>query len=172
MINAETQKSSFKVASGSRRPRRGAFSLRLTSMIDMFTILLVFLLKSYSAEGQIMSVAQDLRLPESTSRQAPQVMSVIAVTDEWMLVDGRPIAKLDTVLTREVLRIPSLESELQRLRRLSEGMGQLSTQMRGFQGRIAIQGDRDITFNLLKRIMVTCGQVGYNDMHLAVLENE
>ncbi len=155
-----------------RKTKRGTFTLRLTSMIDMFTILLVFLLKSYSADGQIMTVAQDLRLPESTSTTKPPVVSVIAVTREWILVDGRPIQRLEEIATQEQLLIPSLQKELARLRSISEGIGQLSSQMRGFSGAIAIQGDRDVTFDLLKRVMLTCGQVGYNDMNLAVVEKE
>ena len=138
----------------------------------MFTILLVFLLKSYSAEGQIMTITQDLRLPESTSQQAPTTMSVIAITQEWILVDGRPVQRLDAVLSGEELVISSLQDELLRLREMSEGIGELSSNMRGFRGSIAIQGDRNVTFDLLKRIMLTCGRVGYNNMHLAVLEKE
>ncbi len=169
MINGET---TFNVMRGASRTTRGTFSLKLTSMIDMFTILLVFLLKSYSADGQIMTVAQDLRLPESTSQKQPAVMSVIALTTEWLLVDGRPIERLETILSSDKMLIASLVDELQRLRSLSEGMGEMSTQMQGFQGNIAIQGDKDIRFDLLKRIMLTCGKVGYNNMNLAVLEKE
>jgi len=57
MLNLDSSK--FNVVS--RRPRNVNLQLRLTSMIDMFTILLVFLLKSYSAEGQIVTIAKDLR---------------------------------------------------------------------------------------------------------------
>ena len=155
-----------------RRRKRGTFTLRLTSMIDMFTILLVFLLKSYSADGQIMTVAPDLRLPESTSKTKPPLVSVVAITREWILVDGRPIQKLEEIADNETLIIPSLQNELARLRNISEGIGRLSQQMQGFSGTIAIQGDQDLTFDLLKRIMLTCGQVGYNDMNLAVIEKE
>lgn len=170
-MNIENE-NTLKLATGTKRLGRGTFGLRLTSMIDMFTILLVFLLKSYSAEGQIMTITQDLRLPESTSQQAPTTMSVIAITQEWILVDGRPVQRLDAVLSGEELVISSLQDELLRLREMSEGIGELSSNMRGFRGSIAIQGDRNVTFDLLKRIMLTCGRVGYNNMHLAVLEKE
>lgn len=162
----------FKLATGTRRLQRGVFGLRLTSMIDMFTILLVFLLKSYSAEGQIMTITQDLRLPESTSQQTPTTMSVIAITNDWILVDGRPVKTVDSILSSNELIIPALQQELIQLREMSKGIGELSTNMQGFRGSIAIQGDREITFNLIKRIMLTCGRVGYNNMHLAVLEKE
>ena len=166
------KQSTFKLATGTKRLGRGTFGLRLTSMIDMFTILLVFLLKSYSAEGQIMTITQDLRLPESTSQQAPTTMSIIAITQEWILVDGRPVRRIDAVLSDDELLIPALQQELIRLRQMSEGIGELSANMQGFRGSIAIQGDREITFDLVKRIMLTCGRVGYNNMHLAVLEKE
>lgn len=171
-MKIEQEAYSLKLANGSTRTRRGTVSLRLTSMIDMFTILLVFLLKSYSAEGDIMTMAKDLRLPESTSQKSPAVMSVVAVTRDWVLVDGRPIERIETILQSDKMLIMPLHAELLRLRTLSEGIGQLSTQMAGFRGNIAIQGDKDITFDLLKRIMLTCGQVGYNNMNLAVLEKE
>lgn len=170
-MNVE-QDNTLKLATGTKRLGRGTFGLRLTSMIDMFTILLVFLLKSYSAEGQIMTITQDLRLPESTSHKPPATMSVIAITQEWLLVDGRPIRKIDAILSDSDLIIPSLEQELLKLRKMSEGIGELSSNMQGFRGSIAIQGDRDITFDLLKRIMLTSGRVGYNNMHLAVLQTE
>ena len=167
----DNQSTTLNLRAG-KKAKRGTFALRLTSMIDMFTILLVFLLKSYSADGQIMTVAQDLRLPESTSTTKPPIVSVVAITREWILVDGRPIQRLDEITTGETLLIPTLQSELVRLRQISEGIGQLSQQMQGFRGNIAIQGDQDVTFDLLKRIMLTCGRVGYNDMNLAVVEKE
>ncbi|MBN1465123.1 biopolymer transporter ExbD [candidate division KSB1 bacterium] len=170
-MKIEEQSTTLKLATGSTRIRRGTFELRLTSMIDMFTILLVFLLKSYSADGQIMTVANDLRLPESISEKQPTVMSVVAVTQEWIVVDGRPIARIDEISSSDILIQPLLR-ELQRLRSISEGIGELSSQMQGFRGNIAIQGDKEITFDLLKRIMLTCGQVGYNNMNLAVVEKE
>lgn len=171
-MKIEEQNSVFKISTGTKRIPRGSFSLRLTSMIDMFTILLVFLLKSFSTEGQIMTIAQDLRLPESTAQEQPKLTSVIAITREWILMDGRPVVQIEEILNSNNLEIESLYDELLRLRAYSEGLGSLSSQMYGFKGNIAIQGDKDITFEVLKKIMITCGNAGYNNMHLAVLEKE
>ena len=82
----------------SRHAKKSTFALKLTPLIDMMTILLVFLLKSYSAEGQIVTVTQDLRLPESTADTRPRVTSVVAVTSEWILLDGRPISRVRRIL--------------------------------------------------------------------------
>ena len=136
-------------------------------MIDMFTILLVFLLKSFSAEGQIMSVAPDLRLPESTAQKPPESASIIIITNEWILLDGRQIAQVKNVLAQRTLVIKPLSNELKNLRALSEKVAELHTDM-GFKGKISIQGDKEIPYQLLKKVMFTCGQLGYNDIMLAV----
>ncbi len=162
--------SALPKVSRSRRLRSGTFKLRLTSMIDMFTILLVFLLKSYSAEGQIVTITQDLRLPESTSQTKPRVTSVVAVTQAWILLDGRPLIGVDQVMQQSGFLIQPVVDELSRLRAISEGIGEMSAQLAGFQGSISIQADREMTFELIKRIMLSCGKVGYNNMMLTVMQ--
>jgi biopolymer transport protein ExbD len=171
-MNVEEHKQTFTLATGHKRAKRGAFTLRLTSMIDMFTILLVFLLKSYSAEGQIVTVSKDLKLPISTSEKLPEVTSVVSITNEWILLDGRPVEKIETILSQSDLLISALHNELIRLRAISESIGGMSDQMAGFKGKIAIQGDRDVTFDLMKRVLLTCAKVGYNNMHLTVMQKE
>ena len=157
------------------KPRRSksvsSFTLRLTSMIDMFTILLVFLLKSFSVEGEIMSVAKDLRLPESTAKTPPKAAPILVVTNEWIILDGTPVEKVETVLNQQDNIIISLKTQLEQIRAFSENLAQLDATMR-FKGNIAIQGDKEIPFGLLKKIMFTCGQVGFNDMLLAVNQAE
>ena len=171
-MNVEEHDQTFTIVTGHKRAKRGSFTLRLTSMIDMFTILLVFLLKSYSAEGQIVTVTKDLKLPVSTSEKSPELTSVVSVTTEWILLDGRPVERIETILSQSDLLIPNLHDELLQLRAITESIGGISDRMAGFKGKIAIQGDRNITFELMKRIMLTCGKVGYTNMHLTVMQKE
>ncbi len=167
MITNNNGGATFHAVSSKRRRKSTQFSLKLTSMIDMFTILLVFLLKSYSAEGQIMSVAPDLRLPESTAQKLPQTTSIIAITQDVILLDGHRVTTVDEVMKNQNLLIPELLSELRAKRNLSEQVGKLTTDM-GFTGKISIQGDRTLPYLIIKKIMFTCGQVGFNDIMLAV----
>ncbi len=166
-----SEEAGFKVYTRSRRRRNAQVSLKLTSMIDMFTILLVFLLKSFSAEGQIVTVSSDLRLPESTATKLPVPASTIAITNEWLLVDGKQVTALATINSAGQLLIPELANELKKLRMVSETVGTMSTDM-GFTGKISIQGDRDIPYIILKKVMYTCGQFGYNDILLTVMRME
>lgn len=161
----------FEPLTGHRAKRNTQVALKLTSMIDMFTILLVFLLKSYSAEGQIMSVSPDLQLPESTAQKAPKTTSIIAITNDLILLDGKQIGTISNVMSNNKLLIPELLNELNRLRQLSERVGEIHSEM-GFTGAISIQGDRQLPYLVIKKIMFTCGQVGFNDMMLAVTKLE
>lgn len=157
----------FQPLTVKRTKRNTQVALKLTSMIDMFTILLVFLLKNFSAEGQNLSVAPDLRLPESSAQKAPQAASTIAITNEFILLDGKRITTISQAMNNNKLLIPELMNELKRLRLLSEKVGAINANM-GFTGKISIQGDRNLPYLIIKKIMFTCGQVGYNEMMLAV----
>ena len=153
------------------KPRRNksisSFTVRLTSMLDMFTILLVFLLKSFSAEGEIMSVAKDLRLPESTAQTPPKASPILVVTNDWIILDGNPVEKVSNVISQEQNIIQPLKQQLADMKSFSLNLSELGSNL-GFTGKITIQGDKEIPFVLLKKIMFTCGQEGYNNMLLAV----
>lgn len=157
------------------KPRRSksisSFTLRLTSMIDMFTILLVFLLKSFSVEGEIVSVARDLHLPESTATTPPRSTPMLVITQDWIILDGNPVAKVSQVLDEEGNIVQPLRNGLQKVRRFTESLASVDAGVQ-FTGEITIQGDRTIPFKLLKKIMVTCGVEGFNNMLLAVNQQE
>ncbi|MFQ5824270.1 MAG: ExbD/TolR family protein [bacterium] len=154
-----------------KRKSYSSITIRLTSMIDMFTILLVFLLKSFSAEGEIMTVAKDLNLPESTAKTPPKATPLLMITNEWIILDGNPVEKISNIIVEKNLVITKLLKQLQKIRSFSENLGQLDINMR-FKGNITIQGDKEIPFQVLKKVMFTCGQVGFNNMLLAVNQEE
>jgi biopolymer transport protein ExbD len=149
------------------------FRPQLTSLVDVMTILLIYLLKSFSSEGEIITVSKDLMLPESTSEKAPKLTLVIMVNNDYILLgdDTRPVALVDEVLASDELIIPGLEQRLRLRREATEKIEQYSTKTK-FTGDVTIQGDRRIRFRLLKKIMYTCGQQGFNNFSLAVLRQE
>ncbi len=171
-MNIDDKAHLINLSKSTKHRGRGTASLKLTSMIDMFTILLVFLLNQYSAEGQIMTLTKDLNLPASTSQLQPRVTSIISITQEWILVDGRPVERIENIVTDEKLIIAPLYSELTKIKSITQGINTITDQMGGFKGNITIQGNYDITFDLLKRVMLTCGTTGYNNMLLAVAQIE
>jgi len=170
MLNLNPNKKSLSIIGNRSRPKPRA-DLSLTSLLDMFTILLVFLLKSFSADGQMVTNTDDLTLPESTSLKPPRSAPIIAVTKEWVMFDDRPLVKIEELKTDGDLMIRPLQASLQQSRAFSEQLGQIDTRV-GFNGTVDIMGDRDASFAVIKRVMYTCGQVGFNNMLLAVYQKE
>jgi biopolymer transport protein ExbD len=96
---------------------------------------------------------------------------MVAITSDAILLDGIQVASVSEVMSSNQLLIPGLANELKKQRTISESVGELSFEM-GFKGKISIQGDKEIPYQLLKKVMYTCGQIGYNDILLAVMKIE
>lgn len=144
--------------------------LQLTSMMDMFTIILVFLLKTYSTHGQLVSPSQDLTLPTSTIQQEPELGLDVTVSHDWILVNNQAVAKVSTILQQEEYIIPALKTVLDRYGSEAEKMEEMYGAK--FSGKVTIQGNKDIPYKLLIRVMYTCGQSSYPNMRLVVYREE
>jgi biopolymer transport protein ExbD len=93
------------------------------------------------------------------------------VSKGWVILDGNPVEELAKVAAQDQMLIPKLSEQLLQIRAFSENLGKLDPKM-GFKGNVTIQGDREIPFGVLKKIMFTCGRVGFNNMLLAVNQEE
>lgn len=157
------------------RKRRGSdeTKLNITSMMDMFTIILVFLLKNFSTEGAIVTPADNLTLPESSvEKRAKESLSVKVAKNSIMVennlvLDEKAYSELSQ--QKEFLIKPLYES----LVKYSEEAVKMSKiSGNNFSGEITIQGDVEIPYNILTRVMYTCGQAGYPNMNLFVYRQE
>lgn len=156
--------------------REKSITLGITSMMDMFTIILVFLLKSFSAEGSILTNADNLVLPNSDSKKRPEDVSLqLAVSHKMILVDNKAAVPTDDVknipLDDPDPEIPKLKEILQSHYAQEEEMVKLGA-LNKVEGKIVIQVDKNIDFDVLFKVMNTCGKVGYNNMNFAVMERE
>ncbi len=157
------------------RKRRGikrsqTVRLQLTSMMDMFTIILVFLLKTYSTQGQLINPSDDLTLPSSTTQQAPELGLDVTVSSDWILVNGKAIEKTSTVNEINGYIIPSLRNVLRQY-------AQEATVMKErygaeYSGKVTIQGDKNLPYEILIKIMATCGQSNFPNLRLVVYQKE
>jgi len=148
-----------------KRHKRNA-ALNLVSLMDIFTILVFFLLVN-SSEVQTLPNAKDLVLPESIAEERARENVVIMVTDTDLLVQGRVVAKIDDVVSRSELVIPELKAAL--LNQTERAIRQLSED-ESDQREVTIMGDREIPYSLLKRVMATCTDADYGHLSLAVLQ--
>ncbi len=149
-----------------------AFKPQLTSLIDVMTILLIYLLKSFSSEGEIITLSKDLMLPESSANKMPKLTVVLTINNNYILAENKDyLTSVDKVFSTDDLIIPELNNWLKNRREMTKEIEKHSTQIK-FTGDITIQADKHIRFRLLKKIMYTCGQQGYNNFSLAVLKKE
>ena len=139
--------------------------LNLTAMVDVFTVLLLFLLKSYAAEGGLLASNPDLQLPLSTSSLRPDSTLTLVVTPDLLFVQDQPVVETEKVLQNDELYIPSIGKAI---KEHSRQFGLVPEQ----EGRITILGDRRIPFRLLKRVLYTATEEGFSDVSLAVLHEK
>lgn len=148
----------------------GEARLQLTSMMDMFTIILVFLLKTYSTHGQLINPSEDLTLPNSTVKHVPELGLDVTVSSDWILVNGKAVTPTAEALAQEEYILPGLQSELHRYAREAEKMEEMYGVK--FSGKATIQGDKNLPYRLLIKVMATCGQSNYPNMRLVVYTRE
>ncbi|MEE4310788.1 MAG: biopolymer transporter ExbD [candidate division KSB1 bacterium] len=144
----------------------GKVKLNLTSMMDMFTIILVFLLKTYSTEGMLIQPSEYLTLPKSNIEQSPEVALDLVISKEWIMVNHEPVIKTAEVEQLNSFIIPSLQEKLNVYAREAKRMEELYGTK--FSGKVTIQGDRSIAYKLLVKVMATCGKSSYPNMRLVV----
>jgi biopolymer transport protein ExbD len=147
--------------------------LIITSLIDFFSVVVIYLMKSYSSEGSILTNADNLVLPNSMSTTKPKDIHVqVAAANDMILVDNVPV-----VPTEDVRKIPQeesdpiikkLEEKLKACYAQEEEMVRLGA-LNKIEGDITIQVDKNVDFDVLFKIMNTCGKVGYNKMNFAVM---
>ncbi len=148
------------------RRHKGASELNLVSMMDIFTILVFFLLVS-SVNVEVLPNPKDLKLPESIAEQRARENVVVMVTDREILVQGRPVATIAEVMARDDLAIPALEEAL---RSQSDRVLRKESMANIADREITIMGDRGLPYKVLKRVMAACTSADYGRLSLAVTQ--
>jgi biopolymer transport protein ExbD len=149
------------------RTRKGG-SLNLVSLMDIFTILVFFLLVN-SAEVQTLEPPKALQLPESTALEKPRDTVMVMVTTEQVLVQGTPVVSVADVAASEGVIIAPLGAAL----KAQTDRALVRAAATDLSAReITILGDRDVPYKVLKKVMATCTDADYGRLSLAVMQKE
>jgi len=145
---------------------RSSATLNLVSLMDIFTILVFFLLVN-SSDVEVLPNDKDVQLPESIAEEKAKETVVIIVGDEDIIVQGTPVAKVSEVMATRGNDIPGLRQAL-----LSQNDRVLRREAQDdIAGReVTIMADKDISYRLLKKVMATCTESEYGQISLAVLQ--
>ncbi|QSP95104.1 biopolymer transporter ExbD [Marinobacter salinisoli] len=136
--------------------------LNLVSLMDIFTILVFFLLLN-SGSNEILKV-NDVVLPDSTAEERPKETTVVTITEEDILVDGRPVATIEEVIASNGL----IDGLMEELRFQASKRTELTEREKSLGRAVTILGDQEIPYELLKRVMLTCAKADYRDLSMAV----
>jgi biopolymer transport protein ExbD len=114
--------------------------------------------------AEILPNSKSIKLPESTAEKLPRETVVVMVSQNDIIVDGRKVAAVADVIKSESDLIPALKAELDllRSRQVIRAENEASTRA------ITIMGDKEIPYQLLRKVMVTCARADYTDVSFAV----
>ncbi len=152
-----------RMARNHKRNKQKA-GLNLVSLMDIFTIMVFFLMMNQS-DVEVMS-NDSIKLPESTAQAQPETQINLMVSGEDIIVQGRPIAKVADVvaMAADDEIIPALQKELS----YQAGRRDATPEEEELGRAITIMGDQGIPYKVLKRIMSTCQKSKFTQISLAV----
>lgn len=149
-----------------RSKKRKVRGLNLTPLMDVFTILVFFLL-FHSYGGDIMEAPKQIELPDSVVETKPRETVMIMVSPEMVVVQGKAV-----ISTAELLedRVGPITEIAERLKQLESNIIGISTKTVAESKEVTVLADKSIPFRVLKRIMSTCTGSGYGRISLAVIQ--
>jgi biopolymer transport protein ExbD len=150
-----------------KRHKAGS-AINLVSMMDIFTILVFFLLVN-SSDVEVLPNAKDIVLPDSTAEAKARESVVVLLTDTQVLVQGQPVVELAAVNASDDVIIPELKAALEQQTGRTI-LAAADEEAAIAEREVTIMGDREIPYSLLKKVMATCTAAEYGRLSLAVLQ--
>ena len=148
------------------RNRKKVTGLNLTSLMDVFTILVFFLLAN-SSSSEVLTTPKQIKLPDSVVETKPRETVVILVSPEAVTIQGEAVVETPELLVSKNESVPAISD---RLHQLESNIIGISTKAVVAGKEITILADKSIPFKVLKKIMSTCTASGYGRISLAVIQ--
>ncbi len=140
--------------------------LNLVSLMDVFTILVFFLLVN-SSSSDVMEPPKNIKLPDSTVEAIPRETVVVMITPEEILVQGVVVARTQDVLDSKDSTISQVKEQL--LLQKKKVIG-LNTKTISESQEVTVLAHRTVPFRLMKKVMSSCTSAGYSKISLAVIQ--
>ncbi len=160
----------FAPSKGKKNLRKEKGSLTLNSMMDMMTIILLFLLKSMSTSGALIRPSEYVDLPMADREMDPKKAVALLVSAEGVFKDteGDPqaLSLIDELEDPANPVLPGLESFLVERRDLALKVGQ------AFKGEVTIQCDKSIPYRWLLKVIATCGVTEFGTIDFVIIKKK
>jgi biopolymer transport protein ExbD len=150
---------------------KGDAAINLVSMIDMLTVLVFFLLVYSTEKIEILPSRKDVQLPESIAEEKAHDAVVVIVSEKDILINGKSVGKIDAIMAMDGVIIPELKTELETISKGRLLGPTAQTEEEKIASReVTIMADRQIPYQLLKKVMATSTAAEYGQLSLAVLQ--
>ncbi len=177
---------SSRILSKKGGKRNAVALLSLTAMVDMFTVLVIFLLQNYNATGQVIYIPKEVTLPKAEEIKELKPAVVVTLSSKEILVDKDVVATFEEVKQQTDWLIPNLKIKVQAAlakaktdyeKDLNKKIQQAVMDARGEKqaepnawNKITIQSDKGIDFLTVKKVMYTVTEAGGNEINFAVMK--
>jgi biopolymer transport protein ExbD len=144
--------------------------LNVVPMVDMMTMLVIFLLQQFSSTGEVLYMQKDIKLPDARHGQMIDIAPVVAISPGEVVVTGVKVAEIaDLDRDGAYLNIPALEERLRDEKKRWDFIHQQDRDSK-WEGAVNIQADKGVPFRIVKRVMYSCGVAGYFNVNFAALD--
>lgn len=145
--------------------------LPLVSLIDMFTILVIFLLMNFSTDGESFFIPKAVKLPLATNGKPLKSAPLISINDREIIVETEKISGQEAInftmdINGDLAQIVSTLNSIKNIRTQTLKDGEV------FKGQINIQADENLKLEFVKKIMKLCVQNGWGAINFAVRNGE
>lgn len=152
------------------------FALQLTAMVDMFTIMIVFLLKSYDTSTLEVKNVDNLKLPASVTSTMPEEALLMLVSQKAIFLndikvaeikDGKIMAKYISSNDEDYIKplFDELNAEAKKIEEITKRNPSVK-----FEGKVFMQADKELNYSVLRKVLYTATMAGYGDLRLAAID--
>ncbi len=143
----------------------GDSTLNMNSLMDVLTIMLLFLLMSFSTSGALATASEGLKPPRIVTKNKPKKSVVVGISKYHIFYNKEPIVEVDKVLAQKNSFIigelaEKLEAEAAKAHELEDKFGIT------FNRELMVFGDQEVPFNILLKVVVTCGRNEFSNLRL------
>tara|TARA_Y100000817_G_C16805364_1_gene521623 strand:+ start:622 stop:1203 length:582 start_codon:yes stop_codon:yes gene_type:complete len=166
--------------------RKMVAALSLTAMVDMFTVLVVFLLQNYNLTGEVINISEEVSLPNAQAVKELSPANVVVVSKNFVSLNEEKIYKSLDVREREDWMLPDLYQKVEemvhqgeeektkigsKIKSAVQGQSSEEEQVDRFR-RMTVQADKEVDFLTVKKVMYTLTEAGIQEINFAVIKRE
>ena len=149
-----------------RNQKKKLPAMNLTSLMDVFTILVFFLLVN-SAASEVLEPPKKITLPDSVVEMKPNETAVIIVSETEVTVQGETVALVDEIIKSKQDAIVGISDKLVEMKKNVIGV---STKAISESKEVTILSHKTVPFKVLRKVMSSCTYAGYEKVSLAVIQ--